>query len=141
MTPGGSTMTNGSNNLGSVVRQRRAMVPLTLKELAGESGVSASYLCRIEKGERCPSARILRKMAKPLGLGEDELFVSAGYLSPKTSSAIESPITKRLDSQVVAALSQETFEIQRTVLVILSLLKIMTKNDTRQHSRAAHTES
>ncbi|MBA7607814.1 hypothetical protein ES703_14983 [subsurface metagenome] len=134
-------MTNDSNNLGSVVRQRRSMVPLTLKELAGESGVSTSYLCRIEKGERCPSARILRKMAKPLGLGEDELFVSAGYLSPKTSSAIESPITNRLDSQVVAALSQETFEIQRTVLVILSLLKIMTKNDTRQHSRAAHTES
>lgn len=134
-------MNNSNNNLASLIRQRRAMVPLTLKELASKSGVSVSYVSRIEHGDRCPAARTLRKLAKPLGLREDELFVCAGYLSSKTPDLIESPITKRLDPQVVAALSQETFEMQRTVLAILSLLKIMTKDNTRQYSRAAHTES
>ena len=134
-------MINGSNNISSVVRQRRAMVPLTLRELAAESGVSPSLLSRIERGKRFPSAHTLCKIAKPLGLGAGELFSCAGYLPPQTSSAVESPTTRRLDPQVVAALSQETFDVQRTVLTILSLLKIMGKGTTQQHSKAAHTES
>ncbi len=57
------------------------MVPITLKELAADSGVSPSLLCRIEKGKRVPSAHTLRKMAKPLGLGEGELLICAGYIT------------------------------------------------------------
>ena len=70
------------NNLGEIIRQQRITVSLTLQQLAGMSGVSASHLGRIERGERFPSASILRKVAQPLGFEEDELFTLAGYLSP-----------------------------------------------------------
>jgi transcriptional regulator with XRE-family HTH domain len=107
------------------------VVPLTLQKLARASGVSSSYLGRIESGKRFPSAHVLRKIAKPLGFEEEELFDLAGYLSHYRHSVAESHPSynsERLDPYVAAALSQEPLEAQRAVLDILSLLKIMTKN-------------
>jgi len=106
-------------------------VPLTLQGLARASGVSSSYLGRIEKGKRFPSAYVLRKIAKPLHFEEDELFALAGYLSPHRHSVAESrpPYSNgELDPYVATVLSQKSLEVQRTALAILSILKIMTKN-------------
>ena len=79
-----------SMNLGRILKQQRLMIPLTLAKLATISGISSSHLGRIERGERFPSAHILRKMAKPLGFEEDELFTLAGYLSPQLPTIAES---------------------------------------------------
>jgi len=73
---------NSKNNLGRIIKQQGVMRGLTLLELGAKSGVSASHLGRIERGERFPSAQILRKIAKPLGFEESELFTLANYLSP-----------------------------------------------------------
>ena len=86
-------MSYNNNDLGKILKQQRITVPLTLQELAAESGVSSSHLGRIERGERFPSARILRKIAKPLGFDEDELFTLAGFLSPQTSGVAEESST------------------------------------------------
>ena len=53
-----------NNDLGRILKQQRIAVRLTLQELADESSVSSSHLGRIERGERFPSARILRKIAR-----------------------------------------------------------------------------
>jgi transcriptional regulator with XRE-family HTH domain len=106
------------------------MVPLTLRELATTSGVSASHLGRIERGERFPSAHILRKIAKPLGASESELLTLAGYLSPQPATG-EAPSTGQLDPYVASVLSQEPVEIQRAAITILTVLKSMAKvNDS-----------
>jgi transcriptional regulator with XRE-family HTH domain len=55
------TNNDNGNNLGRLLKQRRVMIPLTLRELATISGTSPSYLGRMERGERFPSASILRK--------------------------------------------------------------------------------
>ena len=116
------------NELGKILKQRRAMIPLTLSELSAAAGVSSSHLSRIEKGKRFPSARILRKIAKPLGFGESELFSQAGFLSPQTSTKVESKAQLgRLDPYVAAVLSQEPVEIQRAVVAILSFLKSLAR--------------
>lgn len=115
------------NDLGKMLKQRRLMIPLTLQELASATGVSSSHLGRIERGERFPSAWILRKIAKPLGLGEDELFTSAGFLSPRPSEGVEMPNVMRLDPYVAAVLSQEPVEVQRVVMGILAILKSLAK--------------
>ncbi len=96
---------------------------LTLGELTAKSGVSASHIGRIERGERFPSARILRKIAKPLGFDESELFSRAGYLSP----IAESQGVGQLDPYVATVLSREPVEIQRIVVAILSIFKSMAK--------------
>jgi transcriptional regulator with XRE-family HTH domain len=124
-------MSYSNNDLGKIIKQQRITVSLTLQELAAESGVSSSHLGRIERGERFPSARILRKIAKPLGFGEDELFTLAGFLSPQTSGVAEESGTRynnrQLDPYVARMLAEEPPEIQRAVIGILSLLKSVAK--------------
>ena len=120
------------NDLGKILKQQRITVPLTLQELAAASGVSSSHLGRIERGERFPSARILRKIAKPLGFDEDELFTLAGFLSPQSSGVAEETGTRysanrQLDPYVARLLAEEPREIQRAVIGILTLLKSVAK--------------
>jgi len=128
----------GSNNgsdLGEMLRRQRVMMSLTLVELANRSGVSSSHLGRIERGERFPSARILQRMAKPLGFEENELFALAGYLSASSPSLAEegpSYIGGRLDPYVAKVLSQEPVDVQRAVIGILSLLKSIARGMTKE---------
>ena len=124
-------MSYSDNDLGKILKQQRITVPLTLQELAAESGVSSSHLGRIERGERFPSARILRKIAKPLGFDEDELFTLAGFLSPHTSGVADESSTRytsrQVDPYVARMLAEEPPEVQRAVIGILSLLKSVAK--------------
>ncbi|HUT67869.1 MAG TPA: helix-turn-helix domain-containing protein [Dehalococcoidales bacterium] len=124
-----------NNDLGRILKQQRITVPLTLQELAAESSVSSSHLGRIERGERFPSARILRKIAKPLGFDEDELFTLAGFLSPQTPGVAEESGTRytsrQLDPYVARMLAEEPPEVQRSIIGILSLLKSIAKGMTK----------
>lgn len=122
---------------GRIIRQRRVMIPLTLQELARMSGVSQSYLGRIENGERFPSAAILRRIAKPVGFEEDELFALAGYLSPQPNTISEArPSYGRgqLDPYVLSVLAQEPLEVQRAVIGILAILKSIAKTESKTYS-------
>jgi transcriptional regulator with XRE-family HTH domain len=123
-------MDYSNSDLGKVLKQQRISIPLTLQELAAESKVSSSHLGRIERGERFPSARILRRIAKPLGFDEDELFTLAGFLSPQTGVAEEGARynSRQLDPYVARMLSEETPEVQRSVIGVLSLLKSIAKS-------------
>lgn len=124
-------MDKTNNDFGRIIKQQRIAMQLTLQQLADMSGVSPSHLGRIERGQRFPSAHILRKIAQPLGFDEDELFTLAGYLSSEPLGVAEkAPSYKggRLDPYVAAMLSQEPAEIQRAVIGILTLLKNIAKS-------------
>jgi len=118
-----------NKEFGRMLKQRRLFIPLTLQELAAQSGVSASHLGRMERGERFPSARILKKIAKPLDFDEAELLTLAGFMSPKPAGAekeIGGTIGK-LDPYVAKMLAEEPAEIQRVVIGILIILKSIAK--------------
>jgi len=127
-----------NNDLGKILKERRVMVPLKLRELAAASGVSASHLGRIERGERFPSSHTLRKIAKPLNYSEGELFTLAGYLSPQPSSEAEKPGAGQLDPHVAAVLSQEPVERQRAAVNILSVMKAMARGNDSDTSFAEY---
>lgn len=91
------------------------------------SSVSSSHLGRIERGERFPSARILRRIARPLGFDEDELFTLAGFLTP-TGEGVAGESSpdyrgRQLDPYVARILAEEPVEVQRAVISILTILK------------------
>ena len=115
--------TRSGNDLGGILKQQRQMVPLTLRKLAALSGISPSYLGRIEKGERYPSASILRRIAQPLGFEEGQLFALAGYLSPGIEEGRTEYTRGYLDPYVSQILAAEPVEVQRTVIGILNILK------------------
>ena len=116
------------NDLGKILKQRRLMTPLTLQELASVACVSSSHLGRIERGERFPSARILRRIASPLKMEEAELMSLAGYLSPEPTTVPRNAGSMRLDPYVSMVLSQEPVEMQRAALAVLTVLKSMAKS-------------
>jgi transcriptional regulator with XRE-family HTH domain len=130
------TMEYINNDLGRILKQQRITVPLTLQELSAESGVSSSHLGRIERGERFPSARILRRIAKPLGFDEDELFTLAGFLSPQTPGVAEDSgsryAARQLDPYVARVLAEEPPEVQRAVVGILSLIKSIARGMAKE---------
>jgi len=111
-----------NSEFGKMLRQQRHMIELTLGKLAAKSGVSTSHLARIEKGNRFPSAGILRKIAEPLHFGETELLILAGYLSPEHEAQ-----PSNLDPYVARALAQEPADVQRAVVGIVTLLRRMEK--------------
>jgi transcriptional regulator with XRE-family HTH domain len=124
-------MVDTNSNFGRIIKQQRVSFQLTLQQLSEKSGVSPSHLGRIERGQRFPSAHILRKIAQPLGFDEDELFTLAGYLSSEPIGINENDITYvsgRLDPYVAAVLSQEPVEVQRVVIGILTLLKNINRS-------------
>ncbi len=129
-------MERNDNNLGRILKQQRIAIPLTLQELATTSGVSSSHLGRIERGERFPSAHILRRIAKPLGFDEDELFTLAGFLSPQTPGVAEERGSgygsRHLDPYVAKLLGEESVEVQRSVIGILTLLKSIARGMTKE---------
>lgn len=124
------------NNLGGIVKRQRLMIPLTLRELADVSSVSLSYLGRIERGERFPSPRILRKIAKPLGFGKNELFMLADYLSPDAPTEAEGRETyysiTGIDPYVATLLAQEPAETQRALIRILGIFKRLRESTTEE---------
>ena len=129
-------MAPNDNKLGKILKQQRIAIPLTLQELAATSGVSPSHLGRIERGERFPSAHILRRIAKPLGFDEDELFTLAGFLSPQTSGVAEERVSgygaRHLDPYVAKMLGEEPVEVQRAVIGILTILKSVARGMTKE---------
>jgi len=125
-------MTN--NNLARILRQQRVTRELTLLALSKMSGVSSSHLGRIERGERFPSAWILRKIAKPLGFEEYKLFTLAGYLSPRNSTVVEGETQQNLgglDPRVSSTLASEPIEVQRGIIGILSILRSLAKSSRK----------
>ena len=120
--------------IGRILKDQRVSRPLTLQQLAAKTRVSASHLGRIERGERFPSAHVLKRMARPLGFDENELFTIAGYLSPQADSIAEtSPgfSSGQLDPYVARVLGQETVEVQRAVVGILTILRSIAGNVAR----------
>ena len=119
-------MEDNRANLGKIVKQQRISESLTLKELATMARISSSHLGRIERGERFPSARILRKIAKPLGFEEGELFTLAGYLSAQSPAIADmgaNYASGRVDPYVSRMLAQEPVEVQRAIIGVLTMLK------------------
>lgn len=63
------------SGFGSIVKNRREELGLSLKQIEVETGISPSYINRIEKGQRkAPSYRIIEQLAKALDLPVSKLI-------------------------------------------------------------------
>lgn len=63
-----------SLRIGQRVRACRAARAMTMKQLAGDSGISLPYLSRVEKGDGNVSVAVLQKLALALGVEIDSLI-------------------------------------------------------------------
>ncbi len=54
--------------IGGVIKERRAILNITQRELAEIAGVGINTLTKIERGEANPSMRVLQSILDALGL-------------------------------------------------------------------------
>ncbi len=119
------------SEIGKLIKQRRAVMSMTLRELAKVSKVSASHLSRIERGGRLPSVHTLRRIASPLSFKEAELFTLADFMSPVAAEDIndKSGNTSGLDPYVARILAEEPLEVQHAAVRVIGILKRLTGGD------------
>jgi transcriptional regulator with XRE-family HTH domain len=79
-------------NLGQRIQQLRKFRKLTQKELYKISGVSRSYLARIESSQMTPSLGTLEKISEALGIGLNRFFAPAN----KGEALLEDPFIQDL---------------------------------------------
>lgn len=78
------------SGFGSMIRNRREELGLSLKQIEEETGISPSYINRIEKGVRkAPSFRIIEQLAKALDMPVNKLINVAESPAQKTVSSLE----------------------------------------------------
>ena len=79
-----------TDNFGEYLKTLRLEKRLSLREVEQLSGVSASYLGLIERGQRpTPGAEILKKLAPAYNIPSRDLMRAAGYLKDEDVSLSE----------------------------------------------------
>ena len=81
-------------NLGGYIRAQREFSQLSQRQLANLTDLSDTYMSQLERGKHEPSIRVLRALARGLGLDPDELIRRAAGLpddehAPTTEQAIQ----------------------------------------------------
>jgi transcriptional regulator with XRE-family HTH domain len=82
--------------VGSRIRTLRSRQGLTLKDVAGRTGVSVSMLSMLERGVATASIGTLVSVASALGVHMSDLF-------DRPDSGIASPVTRRNEQTIVMA--------------------------------------
>jgi transcriptional regulator with XRE-family HTH domain len=80
----------GNEKFGELVRAKRVLKEIGLREMAKMIGVSPTYLSKVERDEFPPPAEDkVRKIAAIIGCDSDELLAQAGRVSSDLSEIIK----------------------------------------------------
>ena len=92
-------------NIGQMLKRLRG--DTSLRGVQRLSGISNAYLSQIEKGERHPGPKLLKRLAALYGVGVHELLRKAGYLDRGGEEGEEPEV-------------DETAEVERAYQYVLS---------------------
>lgn len=69
-----------------IIRQRRELAALSMRQLAEHAGIPNPYLSQIERGVRAPSEEVLDAIARTLKVSPDALYEHARATRPGAES-------------------------------------------------------
>ena len=81
-----------NSDLGNILKENRLIEGFTQTELARASGLSKSYISRIERGVAFPTPQSLSQIAKPLALDKRDLLLYAACAVLNSTSYIDDTI-------------------------------------------------
>ncbi|MDH4074871.1 MAG: helix-turn-helix domain-containing protein [Acidimicrobiia bacterium] len=73
--------------LGAFIRAQRELASLSLRQLSDMTDVSNAYLSQIERGLHEPSVRVIRSVARALGVPAEVLLAQAGLIDDAATEA------------------------------------------------------
>ncbi|MGH7950235.1 MAG: helix-turn-helix transcriptional regulator [Candidatus Binataceae bacterium] len=86
--------------LGHVIKERRAALRYTQRELARKLGVKASHIAYLENGRRRPSLSLISRIAETMGLDRQQLFLLTHPEARMLIGARRDPASKPRTDQV-----------------------------------------
>lgn len=89
--------------VGQCIRYLRASAGLTQRELATRVGLSAPMMSLVEADKRDPTIRLLRAVARELGLPSAVVLAAAMASDPDTPRSASSRKLRRLTTQLLRA--------------------------------------
>lgn len=82
-------MAKVTGSLGSILKQSRQLMSLTLRQVEEATGVSNAYLSQLENDRiKSPSANILYKLAKIYNTNLDTILIAAGVIKNEESKVL-----------------------------------------------------
>jgi len=102
--------------LGELIRRRRKMANLSLRQLAEKTRLSNPYLSQIERGLHQPSMRVIKLISEALNVSAETLLTHAGLLHPEGSEAAAAASDARDVEQAISADSRLS-EQQKAALI------------------------
>lgn len=66
--------------LGHVIRERRARLGLTLRQVGARGNVALGYVSEVERGQKEPSSEVVERLALALDSTPGDLLIEAGEL-------------------------------------------------------------
>jgi transcriptional regulator with XRE-family HTH domain len=84
--------------LGDVIRKQRQLHAMSLRQLAGLTGVSNPYLSQIERGLRDPSAGVVDAIADALDLTTERLYEAAGMKADEDGADDATPVQAAIEA-------------------------------------------
>jgi transcriptional regulator with XRE-family HTH domain len=104
------------DSLGNRIKERRAEIGLSLRELADKTDLTASFISQVERNQTKPSIDSLRRIAEALGVSI--LFFLADHALPRARSAKRdsslkySPVVRAdARSKLILPISGVTYEL------------------------------
>ena len=92
---GNSIRLNASEEIGNRIRTIRKLQKISQNELSSRSGLNKATLCRLENGQRIPTAQTLIKLANALGVpATDFMDIHAPIDGPQTDDFFVNEIGK-----------------------------------------------
>lgn len=77
--------------LGAFIRAQRELASLSLRQLSDMADVSNAYLSQIERGLHEPSIRVIRSVARALGVPAEVLLAQAGLIDETEGADVDGP--------------------------------------------------
>lgn len=123
-------MADSATKLGKELRHLRQLSGASLRAVAGDMGLSAAYMLKLENGDvSAPSPHTLRKLARHYEVSYLALMSMAGYAT--TDDAAEVPVREREESGVLAdALQRERLSSQEAYALAAMLSSMRANSDT-----------
>lgn len=124
-------------SLADVVAERRRAMKRTQRQVAKEVGISAGYLGMIEAGKvGIPSPDVMASLARVLGMPENELLQSVGYMrvdavggvdvGPPESTLLRLAALPTKQARLVALADLPRVELEALVLLMQDLFSTTT---------------
>jgi transcriptional regulator with XRE-family HTH domain len=92
--------------LGALIRKRRKLARLSLRQLAEMTSLSDPYLSQLERGMHLPSVRVLKLLSEALNVSAETLLAQVGLFDLASSgdgaAAADEPPASSVESAISA---------------------------------------